>query len=103
MLECYSWPGNVRELKNVVMRAVSLIEGHTFEVEHLPMEIVRFQSDCSDATPSHIGPLSTELKHYEKKVLSQALRLNGGNMSKTARLLGISRSTLYEKCRVHEL
>ena len=103
MMECYSWPGNVRELKNVVMRAVSLIEGKTFEVEHLPMEIVRFQSDCADSTPSDIGPLSTELKRYEKKVLEQALRLNSGNMSKTARLLGISRSTLYEKCRIHEL
>ena len=103
MLECYSWPGNVRELKNVVMRAVSLIEGDTFEVEHLPMEIVRFQSDCSDSAPSDIGPLSTELKRYEKKVLAQALRLNDGNMTKTAKLLGISRSTLYEKCRGHEL
>ncbi len=103
MLEGYSWPGNVRELKNVVMRAVSLIEGGTFEVEHLPMEIVRFQSDCSDPSPSHLGPLSTELKRYEKRVLAQALRLNHGNMSKTAKLLGISRSTLYEKCRLHEL
>ena len=103
MLEGYFWPGNVRELKNVVMRAVSLIEGRTFEVEHLPMEIVRFQSDCPDPSSSHIGPLSTELKRYEKRVLSQALRLNNGNMSKTARLLGISRSTLYEKCRLHEL
>jgi transcriptional regulator with PAS, ATPase and Fis domain len=103
MLECYSWPGNVRELKNVVARALSLIEGDTFEVEHLPMEIVRFQSDCPDSAPPDIGPLSTELKRYEKKVLAQALRLNNGNMSKTARLLGISRSTLYEKCRAHEL
>jgi len=103
MLECYSWPGNVRELKNVVMRGVSLIEGGRFEVEHLPMEIVRFQSDCSDTTPSRMGPLSTELKRHEKKVLAQALRLNHGNMSKTAKVLGISRSTLYEKCRLHEL
>jgi transcriptional regulator of acetoin/glycerol metabolism len=67
------------------------------------MEIVRFQSDFPDSAPSDIGPLSTELKRYEKKVLAQALRLNNGNMSKTARLLGISRSTLYEKCRAHEL
>jgi len=103
MLECYSWPGNVRELKNVIMRAVSLIEGNTFEVEHLPMEIVRFQADCPDTAPGHIGPLSTELKRYEKKVLEQALRLSDGNMTRTARLLGISRSTLYEKCRAHEL
>ncbi len=87
----------------MVARAVSLIEGNTFEVGHLPMEIVRFQSDCPDPTPSHIGPLSTELKRYEKKVLAQALRLSDGNMSKTAKLLGISRSTLYEKCRIHEL
>jgi transcriptional regulator with PAS, ATPase and Fis domain len=103
MLECYSWPGNVRELKNVVVRALLLIEGDTFEMEHLPMEIVRFQSDCPDSVPPDIGPLSTELKRYEKKVLAQALRLSDGNMTKTAKLLGISRSTLYEKCRVHEL
>ncbi len=103
MLKGYSWPGNVRELRNVVMRAVSLIEDHHFDVEHLPMEIVRFQSEGSDPSPDDIGSLSSELKRYEKKVLSQALRLSRGNMTKTAKLLGISRSTLYEKCRVHEL
>jgi transcriptional regulator with PAS, ATPase and Fis domain len=103
MLKCYSWPGNVRELKNVVARALSLIEGDTIEVEHLPMEIINFQADCSNNASSGIGSLSKELKNYEKKVLFQALKLNNGNMSKTARLLGISRSTLYEKCKVHGL
>jgi len=64
MLECYSWPGNVRELKNVVMRAVSLIEGHQFEVEHgrMSFDAVTPESQTQVYCRSH--PNKKSLKKY---------------------------------------
>jgi hypothetical protein len=78
MLEGYSWPGNVRELKNVVMRAVSLIEDDSFEVEHLPMEIVRFQSDCSDTAPLTHRPPFHRIETIREKGAGPGPALNHG-------------------------
>ncbi|MBW1680630.1 MAG: sigma 54-interacting transcriptional regulator [Deltaproteobacteria bacterium] len=101
-LKRYAWPGNVRELKNVIERAVSLTESGVIDVEHLPREILELKAGCEDRSGS-LQPLAKELRDYERRILLQALKMTGGNMSKTARLLGISRSTLYEKCRAHDL
>lgn len=103
ILQRYPWPGNVRELKNVVERAVSLIDGNAIDVEHLPSEIMILQSDIRQ-TPNETGKLlSKELFRCEHHILVEALKLNKGNMSKTARFLGVSRSALYEKCKKHNL
>jgi transcriptional regulator with PAS, ATPase and Fis domain len=101
ILKRYHWPGNVRELKNVVERAVSLAEGDLIDVDHLPQEIRIYKSKCSHAPRNAFKPLAEELACYEKEILQEAINMNKGNMAKTARLLGVSRSTLYEKCRIH--
>jgi transcriptional regulator with PAS, ATPase and Fis domain len=102
-LMSYSWPGNVRELKNVIERAASLIEGHALEEHHLP-EMVRQTARVSTRVAGGtIRPLAEELACFEKETLSQALAATNRNMAKTAKLLCISRSTLYEKCRLHNL
>lgn len=103
ILQNYSWPGNVRELKNVIERAVSLADADVIDVEHLPYEIRSFKEKCRQTVPVAIKPLAEEMACYEREVLTEALRQTNGNMSRTARLLGISRSTLYEKFKVHEL
>jgi transcriptional regulator with PAS, ATPase and Fis domain len=95
ILQRYPWPGNVRELKNVIEQAVSLIDGNTIEVEHLPSEIIILQSDIQQ-TPNGTGRLlSKELFRCEHHILIEALKLSKGNMSKTARFLGVSRSAFY--------
>lgn len=99
----YGWPGNVRELKNVIERAVSLTEGDVIGLEQLPRELV----DCPPNTVKTSGQsdsfLADELAVYEKALIKSRLDRHRGNMAKTARSLGISRSTLYEKCRRLEL
>ena len=100
-LRNYPWPGNVRELKNVVERAVSLADGDLIDLEHLPHEVRTSKSKCRQPQQAAFKPLSEELACYEKEILVEALNLNRGNMAKTARLLGVSRSTLYEKCKAH--
>ncbi|MEW6668518.1 MAG: sigma 54-interacting transcriptional regulator [Thermodesulfobacteriota bacterium] len=99
ILQRYSWPGNVREIKNVVERAVSLAEGERIEANHLPYEVRNFESRCRRGATPNLKNLADELDCYEKEVITEALRIAKGNMAKTARTLGISRSTPYEKCK----
>ncbi|MEW6665299.1 MAG: sigma 54-interacting transcriptional regulator [Thermodesulfobacteriota bacterium] len=99
VLRGYSWPGNVRELRNVVERAVSLTEGERIEAAHLPYEVRSFENRCRHSTSSNLKNLTDEMACYEKQLITEALRISEGNMARTARTLGISRSTLYEKCK----
>lgn len=103
MLKRYAWPGNVRELKNVIERAASLAENGDIDLEHLPFEIREFNCEVPQGRQPSMGPLSVALSRCERDVLKEALSVTNKNMSKAAKLLGISRSTLYEKCKVHEL
>lgn len=102
-LESYAWPGNVRELKNVLERALSLAEGSLIDLEHLPPEVIHGSLSGYQVSDNSDSPLADELARCESGILERALRLNQGNMSKTARTLGISRSTLYEKCHRYNL
>jgi len=103
ILQRYPWPGNVRELKNVIERAVSLIDGNVIDVEHLPSEVITLQYDMKNSSSDSSKLLAKNLFNCEKHILVEALKLTKGNMSKTSKLLGISRSTFYEKCKRHNL
>ncbi|MEE9170811.1 MAG: sigma-54 dependent transcriptional regulator [bacterium] len=94
----YNWPGNVREVKNVIERAVILSRESFISAEHLPQEL----NDQSAKTPVKIGEtLSSDmsLNEMEKRHILFVLNENNNNKSQTARILGISRSTLREKLR----
>lgn len=99
----YSWPGNVRELKNVIERAVSLADKNLIEAAHLPRELLRDGNAQERVLGKPDTLLSDEMARHEKAVLERALGLNQSNMSKTSKKLGISRTTLYEKCRRYGL
>lgn len=88
ILEAYPWPGNIRELRNVIERAMILVRGDEIRPEHLPREI-RAQKG-TDA-----GLLS--LDELEAAHIRRVIHAVGGNLKKAAEVLGISRSTLYEK------
>ena len=103
LLMRYPWPGNVRELRNAVQRVLSLIEGDTVEVEHLPQEIRELGSECRVQLAGRAESLAEKLACYEKEVLLEALRLSRGNKRKAAQLLEISRSTFYTKWNTHRL
>ncbi len=99
----YPWPGNVRELKNVIERAVSLADQNLIEEAHLPGELLKAACGEKQVLGNPDTLLSDEMARHEKAVLARALRLNKGNMSKTSKKMGISRTTLYEKCRRYGL
>jgi transcriptional regulator with PAS, ATPase and Fis domain len=101
-LTAYPWPGNVRELRNVIERAVSLMDGDRLESVHLP-ECVEASTGGTSGRNGEVRTLAEELAGYERDILCRALEETGNNRSRAARLLGISRSTFYEKCKAHSL
>jgi len=86
-MSAYPWPGNVRELENRVKRAVIMSESKRISAEDLDLADVKISPRSLD--------LKTEVEKLEKKLASEALSLSEGNVSKAAKLLGISRPHLY--------
>jgi len=85
----YSYPGNVRELENIVERAIILEKGGVITPESLPQSMSVFQIETLD--PSKVRTMDELNKEYAEKVLE----LYGGNRSKAAEMLGISRTSLW--------
>ncbi len=90
----YDWPGNIRELKNAIERAVILARGSLIEVNDLP--------DQGLPLP-HSGTMGKSLKDMEKSHILNVLREAEGNYSKSAKILGITRMTLYNKVKEYDL
>lgn len=90
-LRRYHWPGNIRELRNTIERVMILEEGEVIELENLPANI---QGTVSRET-SHDGPLT--LDELEKDYIMRTLEAHEGNISQTAKTLGISRHTIMRK------
>ncbi len=92
----YQWPGNIRELKNIIERAIIFTREQEILPEHLPLEL-----RSATALPVFTG-LSRKilpLQQIEEQHINQVLQATGNNHSRTAALLGISRSTLLAKLR----
>ncbi len=100
MLE-YDFPGNVRELKNIIERASVLAPNPVITPADLPADL----HSGDDAAESFEGPviLSEALAQTEKRCLLSALARTGGNRTKAAELLGISRKNLWEKMKHYEI
>ncbi len=89
------WPGNVRQLRNVIERNALLEAGPTLTVSHLPAEL----ADAIGATVLAAPAPSLSLAQIEERHIKQVMRMTGGNKSRAARVLGISRPTLIEKLK----
>jgi DNA-binding NtrC family response regulator len=91
----YRWPGNVRELRNVLERATILHDGDgPIEVRHLPRELSRAPGGM-EAPPGG----DQMLESVEREHIIRTLKECGGNHTRAAKVLGISRTTLWEKLR----
>jgi PAS domain S-box-containing protein len=88
----YTWPGNVRELKHAMEHACILCRGERVELGDLPSELV---TGAQFVQPSDRGVIRPR-RHSQGDIL-EALQRAGGNKAKAARILGISRRTLYRK------
>ncbi len=89
-LQEYHWPGNVRELENTVERAVVLARGDVIHEEDLRLPERALQDPYEPGLP---------LKEVERRVVERTLRDHDGNISETARVLGVSRRWLHYKLK----
>lgn len=93
-LLAYGWPGNVRELRNVIRTALAICDGGVVRLKDLPSEVRDGATDCTSPVPDPAPPAATD-----RTELLRTLRECEGNMSRAAEHLGVSRNTLYRRCR----
>ena len=98
-LASYPWPGNVRELRNLLEQAAMLTDSQRLSGEDfaaiLPTEAAVLPAE--DAAPRALRPLPQLIAEIERNSIESALAATGGNKASAAKLLGISRATLYER------
>jgi DNA-binding NtrC family response regulator len=89
----YDWPGNVRELENAIERAVVIGKGRQIQLADLPFVL------------PVTGPVSAglSLEEMERKHIARVLEAETGNISRTAQVLRINRTTLYHKLKKYGL
>jgi DNA-binding NtrC family response regulator len=96
-LESYRWPGNIRELENVIQQAIALGTNDVIRRQDLPAGI--YKPDVSIPESSSIK----SLKEIEKEAILKALQLTAGSKTDAARILGIGKTTLYDKLKKYGL
>jgi DNA-binding NtrC family response regulator len=94
----YDWPGNVRELENAVERAVVTCRGHELSEEHFG-----FLTESAAPGKAWTVPPGASLQDMERAVIGATLRRTNGNIKEAAGILGIDRSTLYEKIKKYDI
>lgn len=96
-LRAHSWPGNVRELSNRVRRAVVMAEGTEITPHDLDLAVEELQAVDS------LDSLRAAHRRIEMELLTKAISVHRGNLTRMARDLEVSRSTLYRKLRTYGL
>ena len=102
-MEGYTWPGNVRELQHTVERAVILSDGSTLQ----PADLL-FSAPSADSLDAERGEAMLELETFdlervEREVIRKALSKHGGNISRAAEALGLTRKSLYRRIEKYGL
>ena len=97
-LTSHSWPGNVRELQNRVRRALSIDSDKVISPSDLDLE-----ESCEEDETQKVLPLKLVRKRAEIHVIQKAMALTGNNISKAAKLLEISRPTLHDLLKKHQI
>ncbi len=95
----HTWPGNVRELENTIKRAMVMADGPQITGEDLNL---RQSPDAADAE-DELASLKEVRNRAEKRALVNVLAATGGNMTEAARVLGVSRPTVYSLLKQHNL
>ncbi len=99
MLAGYDWPGNIRELRNLIERMVVLAHGKVLDVKDIPVQIRETAVGVREVR----ADADLTVDEMEKRMIVQALEKTGGNRTRAAEKLGISRRTLHRKLNEYGL
>lgn len=98
VLQAYDWPGNVRELKNIVERVFIMTSADEIDVDDIPVSTREREEN-----ENREGDFKRAKMDFEKKYLGDKLKEFNGNISKTAKAIGMERSNLHRKLRLHQI
>lgn len=95
----YDWPGNIRELENTIERAVVLTRENKVGLD----DLIYHGIGSSHSITYSVGGRQKTLEEVEKEYIKSVLKSQHGNKSRTARILGIDRKTLYSKIKKYKI
>ena len=101
LMVAYPWPGNIRELRNSVEYAFVLARGKSIGSEHLPEKIIRFKPLDTKALKAIEQNGMVRVGLSEKEKLLNALQQADGNQTKAAKILDVSRITVWKRIKKH--
>ncbi len=98
----YNWPGNVRELRNLIERITILTQGTDEEkiLNIIKESLTQYNEKQFSLNETLSVPLREARENFEKEYLITQLKKNGGNISKTAKFVGMERSALHRKLKL---
>jgi len=98
----YNWPGNVRELRNLIERiAILSPESRKENILNIVKESLKSTtSEVFNVNDTLLVPLKEARENFEKEYLTTQLKKFGGNISKTAKFVGMERSALHRKLKI---
>ncbi len=103
-LDGYTFPGNVRELAHALTHAAVLAQGRPIDVSHLPADI-QLQAELAEPDDAldleTLESLDAVAKRFERTYLLRVLRAVGGNRTRAAKILDLSRKGLWQKLKAH--
>lgn len=106
LLRAYAWPGNIRELENVIEHSVAMVRGRSIGVGDLPDRLREHAAEPEQEGGSTAPPLVNARQQHQaatRRLYATALAVADGDVKAAARLLGVSRATLYRRLRDHDL
>ena len=96
----YQWPGNVRELRNLIERIGILSPGNSEKISNIIKESLKSYEETNFKVENTLSvPLKEARENFEKEYLTTQLKKFGGNISKTAKFVGMERSALHRKLK----
>ena len=99
----HNWPGNIRELQNTIERAVLMAESNLIGVEDLTLNTTKGDASSIDALGIKIPPSGIKLDDLERNTIIEALKMTNWVQKDAAELLGVSRSVLNYKVKIHNI
>ena len=104
----YSWPGNVRELRNVMEQIVLMNNTGVLEPHHLPLNQTVLVEKTEDSESDSVLPFKRDIDtlnivDMEQRLVAEALKRTGGNVTRAAELLGLSRDTLRYRMEKYQI
>jgi Nif-specific regulatory protein len=103
LLMGYPWPGNIRQLKNTIESAVILSNGNMIGIRDFSVEIINWDTERINFRISDFSTLDERIALYEKKLVTEALKICAGHRINTSKFLGIDRNKLNYLIRKYKL